>query len=116
MDTKLGPEGFALNRRSRPRQIEGLEELAQRILIRLTVPRGNFTPNPQLGSRLHQLPRGTPEEMSQWARYAIEEAIYPMMGVALEAVDCRYHPGADRAEVACTFWVGERALELTLTL
>lgn len=116
MDTKLGPQGYALDRRGRPQAVGGLEELGQRILIRLTVPRSSFSPNPQLGSRLHQIPRGTPEEMGQWARYAIEEAVYPMAGVSLEAVDCRYLPQEDRVRLDCAFRVGDRALELALTL
>ncbi len=116
MDTKLGSGGFALDQRGRPYLVGGLEEAAQRILIRLTVPRGSFGPNPELGSRLRQLPRGTGEEMSQWARYAIEEALYPMAEVTLETVDCAYDPGRDRAELRCAFRVREQPLELELAL
>ena len=116
MDTKLKDGAFALDARDRPLLIGGLEETAQQILIRLTVPRGSFLPSPQLGSRLGELPRGAPAEMAQWARYAIEEAVYPMAGVVLESVDCAYDPEADRADLRCAFRVGEQALELALAL
>ena len=116
MDTKLAAGGFAGNSRNRPYPIGGMEELAHRIIIRLTVPRGAFSPDPDLGSRLGELPRGTQEEMTQWARYAVEEALSGMPEVTLESLSCAYDPQKDRAEVVCGFRVLGEALELALSV
>ena len=116
MDMKLDPEkgDFAATLRGIPRTVTGTEEKAQRIWLRLAVPRGAFRLDPELGSRLGKLPRGSREEMERFAREAIEEALSPMAGVRLLSVECGYDPGADRGEVRCRLARGEETLELAL--
>ena len=88
-----------------------LQEMAQRIRLRLTVRRGSFRLDTELGSRLYAMPRGEAAVMERFAREAIEEALAPLTGVRLEEVSCRYDPAADRAAVSCRFlWRGQ-ALE-----
>ncbi len=88
--------------------ISGAEEIAQRIRLRLGIPRGSFPLDPELGSRLFDLPRGSREQMEAAARERIEEALAPMAGVRLTEVCCQYDPEADRARVDCRFvWSGQ---------
>ena len=53
--------------------VHGLEELGQRVVMKLSVPRGSFALLPDYGSRLHELGR---EKRSVWesvaARYVAE--------------------------------------------
>ncbi len=94
-----------------PVPVTGAEEMAQRVRLRLTVRRGSFRLDPELGSRLYAMPRGEAAVMERFAREAIEEALAPLTGVRLEEVSCRYDPAADQATVSCRFlWRGQ-ALE-----
>lgn len=91
-----------------PTLIEGVEEVAQRLRLRLTVRRGSFRLDPELGSRLYALPRGDSDRMERFARQAVEEALSPMPEVRLEELSCRYDPDGDRAYVDCRFvWRGQ---------
>ncbi len=88
--------------------ISGVEEIAQRIRLRLTIRRGSFPLDPELGSRLYALPRGNAAQMNAAARDIIEEALAPMPGVRLDSVSCTYDPEADKAVVTCRFiWSGQ---------
>ena len=113
---KLDPEkrDFAATLQGVPIPVTGAEEQAQRIWLRLAVPRGSFRLDPELGSRLYRMPRGSREEMEGFARSAIEEALSPMAGVRLTRVACSYDPAADRAGVKCRLALGGQALELAL--
>lgn len=115
MDLKLNFEGRdqAQTLQGWPVPITGAEEIAQRIRLRLTVRRGSFRLDPELGSRLYALPRGDAAGMERFAREAIEEALAPMAGVRLEELSCRYDPAEDRAYLACRF--GWRGQEMELT-
>lgn len=97
-----------------PTPITGEEELAQRLRLRLTLRRGSFRLDPELGSRLYALPRGDREGMERFARDAIEEALAPMPEVRLEGLDCRYDPEEDRAYLDCRFLWRDRELALTV--
>lgn len=97
-----------------PIPIQGVEEIAQRLTLRLTVRRGSFRLDPELGSRLYAMPRGDKEQMERFARDAIEEALIGMPEVRLEELDCRCDAQEDRAYVDCRFlWRGQ---EIDLTV
>jgi len=116
MDLMLNFEGrdHAQTMQGWPVPIDGAEEIAQRIRLRLTVRRGSFRLDPELGSRLYALPRGDSGRMEQFARESIEEALDPMPEVRLEEVGCRYDPVEDRAWLDCRFlWRGQ-GIELTI--
>lgn len=116
MDLKLNLEGRdqAQTLQGWPTPIQGAEEMAQRIQLRLVIRRGSFRLDPELGSRLYALPRGEKEKMEAFARDAIEEALAPMSEVRLEGLSCRYDAGEDRAYLTCRFvWRGQ-ALEIQL--
>lgn len=98
-----------------PLPIEGAEEAAQRLRLRLMIPRGSFRLDPELGSRLYAMPRGDPEMMERFAREAIEEALSPMPEVRLERLSCRYDPDEDTARLDCLFvWRGQE-IDLTVS-
>lgn len=48
-------------------EVDGAQQLVQRAMVRLTVPKGKFVLNPQLGSLLHTLGRTAPAQREQLA-------------------------------------------------
>lgn len=116
MDLKLNFEGRDLARGPQgwPVPIEGVEEEAQRLMLRLTMRRGSFRLDPELGSRLYAMPRGDTARMERFAAEAIEEALTDLPEVRLDGLSCRYDAEEDRAFVDCRFvWRGQN-IDLTV--
>ena len=55
MDFRLEDKDLVCSNGGTPDTVTGVEELLQRVMIRLTVPRGKFAYNAQLGSRWEDL-------------------------------------------------------------
>ncbi len=55
--------------------LSGLEEVLQRVLIKLIARRGGFPLLPELGSRLYLLPRQSPANRETLAKQYIQEAL-----------------------------------------
>ena len=53
---------------------EGTDELLQRVLWKLSIPRGSFPLLPALGSELHRLGRAKPAERAGLARQYVAQA------------------------------------------
>lgn len=87
MDTRLEQGDFAVGVTGLPFSVGGKEELMQRALIRLLIPRGSFSYDMKLGSRLHTLVlSGT--DLNARARELTEEALSAMPGVTVTQVAC----------------------------
>ena len=59
-------------------EVDGAQQLIQRAMVRLTVPKGKFVLNPQLGSLLHTLGRTAPAQREQLALEYAQEALLEM--------------------------------------
>jgi hypothetical protein len=70
MDHARGPGGM-------PEAITGDRELAQRLLIRLSVPKGSFLPDAGLGSELYKLAGDPPQDRERLALHRASEALRP---------------------------------------
>lgn len=57
------------------RRAEGSQELLQRVLWKLSIPRGSFLPLPQLGSQLYRLGRCRPDQRESMARQYAAQAL-----------------------------------------
>ena len=57
------------------RRSEGADELLQRVLWKLSIPRGSFPLLPRLGSGLYRLGRAKPSERLALARQYVAEAL-----------------------------------------
>lgn len=102
MDTKLQQGDHVPGPWGSPDAVSGLQELVQRCMVRLTVRRGSFAPDPTLGSRLHTLPRGGGQELAALAQEYIAEALEGVPYTGLSGVRCTYDPEQDRVAVAFT--------------
>ena len=83
-------------------EVDGAQQLVQR----LTVPKGKFVLNPQLGSLLHTLGRTAPAQREQLALEYAQEALLEMPEVRVVAARCRQGAQADELlvqfELECT--------------
>ncbi len=68
-------------------QVSGIEELAQRVLMRLTAPRGSFALLPNYGSRLSMLPGIRPSHRESAALQFVAEALEEEVGLKLRSVE-----------------------------
>ncbi len=115
MDTKLNNGGFVLNSRGLPYAVLDAEELAQRAYIRLAVRRGSFALDPQLGSDLHRLPRGTAEALAPLAADYVRQALAPLPAVTVQEVGCRYDSAADAITATVTLRIDRQLYEMEVT-
>lgn len=74
MDFRLEQKDLVCSQGGNPDRVTGVEELLQRVMIRLTVPRGRFAYNAQLGSRWGDLTveQAQPQELLGVIRQALE--------------------------------------------
>lgn len=92
MDSKLYNGDHAVDKRGFPVSVSGAEELLQRALIRLTVPKGSFARDQSLGSELYRL-RGSGQPASLAAAAYVQEALAGMSGLTVETVTCGQSEG-----------------------
>lgn len=94
MDLMLENGDFARNAKGAPKRLEGVGELLQRAIIRLTVKRGSFAFDPLLGSRLYTLRAGDADRLEAQARVYAQEALAPMRGT-LAVEEVKVSPSAE---------------------
>lgn len=87
MDTAIENGDFGLDANGLPRPLSGEEELLQRAAILLRVPLGRFAYQPELGSRLHSLQPGVPDNDAN-ARAMAQEALRTLPQVHVERAIC----------------------------
>ena len=94
-------------------EVDGAQQLVQRAMVRLTVPKGKFVLNPQLGSLLHTLGRTAPAQREQLALEYAQEALLEMPEVRVVAARCKQGTQADellvKFELECTLADGQLA-------
>ncbi len=91
------------------RRAEGSQELLQRVLWKLSIPRGSFPFLPNLGSQLYRLGRCQPAQRQSLARQYVAQALEDEPDLAVTAVSLE----ADGAMEVALEWRGE-ALTLTV--
>lgn len=78
MDTALYHGDHMRDERGFVQKIGGAQEAVQRAMIRLTVPKGSFKPDSELGSRLYTLAKVTDRDKAQ--ELAVEYAQEALLG------------------------------------
>lgn len=86
MDTKLWNGDHALDGRGLPYLLEDKEELLQRALIRLLIPKGAFARDRALGSELYKL-QGAGDSAQRAALAYVQEALADMDELSVEDVE-----------------------------
>lgn len=104
MDILLWEGDHQRNEQGFPKTAQGDGEKIQQALIRMTVPRGSFPLDKELGSLLHTLGQASPKELESLAHQYIRQALSGMEGIEVTQTVCK-----NTAE-------GELAVQVTLTL
>ncbi len=86
MDTAIKGGDFLKDSRGMPITLEGIDEILQRVKIRLDIEKGTFLYDENLGSHLHSL-KSDMENLNDIALSYAREAIAPMCGVEIESVE-----------------------------
>lgn len=85
MDNLLANGDMVLNHCGDVQSVDGLKEIIQRVLIRLTVRKGNFPYDPQLGSELYHLDLHSTDDFTLLS--IVREALAPIDEVVVTGVE-----------------------------
>ena len=107
---------MAKDSRGIPYSVTGVQELIQQMLIRLTVHKGKFSPDPNLGSRLYLLPGNSPAKLESMAGDYVREALADMREIQIDRVTARYSNNWDRLELTVWATCAGKILEGKTTL
>ncbi len=99
-----------------PYAITDLEELLQKILICLTVRKGNFLPDPELGSRLFLLSKSSPSKLESLAESYVREALSGIENIQIERVTTSYYNDQDKLELSVWVLYAGQTLEVKTSL
>ena len=87
MELKLTDGKYSLGTCGSPNEVAELDELLQRISMKLTVRRGAFSPLPDYGSRLYLLSRTKPSMRETAARQYVTEALADETGLVIKELE-----------------------------
>lgn len=85
MDTALKDGDFLCDARGFPAEVDGVNEILQQIMIRLTVKKGSFAYDRTLGSELHTLD-ASDENIENRAIVLVKEALHEVSGTTVKSV------------------------------
>jgi len=86
MELKLENGRYTARSRGDLESVSGIEELRQRVEMKLKARRGGFPPMPEFGSRLHTLHRVKPKQRRAAAEQYAAEALSGEEGLVIEAL------------------------------
>jgi hypothetical protein len=88
MDALIKNGDFALDQGKRPMAIKGIEELIQRALFRLMIPKGSFELDKSLGSELYRLKYAINGDIDEEAAVLAEKALSDMPEAVVYNIKC----------------------------
>ena len=109
MELMVRDGDYVIDENGALRRAEGSQELLQRVMWKLSIPRGSFPPLPELGSELYQLSRCKPSQRESMARQYAAQALADEPELTVTAAEL----GAGGALRLHLDWRGEY---LTLTM
>ncbi len=111
MDTALKNGDFCLGTTGKPFLISGAKEILQRALIRLTVKKGSFIYDKNLGSRLYTLKSST-GNLKNTASILVNEALADMKEVKVDSVDVSFADSAENLRISVNLSIDKNKEEL----
>ena len=115
MDTALNNGEFLLDGRGRPVQISGVQEILQQVLIKLTLKKGSFIYDPNLGSELYTL-QSTKGNLQANALMVVKEALKDMPAVVVENVNVELTNDGENMNLTVLMSINDQMEEVTITL
>lgn len=115
MDTAINSGDFLLDSRGFPSVVSGIPEILQRVLIRLTVKKGSFIYDTNLGSDLYKLKAGS-KNIKGEALNMIREAISPLYGVEVDDVSIRAKNSGENLDLNIILSINKKREELEVVI
>ena len=94
-----------------PVRLEGVRELIQRALLRLSVPKGSLACSPDFGSELRLLASCPAGARDRAAMSYVQEALSPIREIRVDSVACR-PANTDTLRVETVLIIGEKQFTL----
>ena len=91
MDTLLKAGTHSVDGRGIPVTLTGHRELLQQAMIRMTIQKGRFALDTELGSELYKLAGCVQSVRDKVAAAYVQEALSPLRTVRVEDVTCRFN-------------------------
>ncbi|MDQ5983849.1 MAG: hypothetical protein RUMPE_00878 [Eubacteriales bacterium SKADARSKE-1] len=115
MDTAISNGDFLLDSRNRPIKISGVQEFLQRALIRLSVKKGNFTYDKNLGSRLYTL-NSQENNMQRKALSLVCEALNDMTEIVVRSVSTEFIDNGEKLKLGVTLSINGNEEDVVITI
>lgn len=118
MDTVLVNGDYLKDAKGRPVQIEGIHEILQRALIRMSVRKGSFEYDASLGSELYKLKtsyidkKSLNEKIVSYAREALE----PIKGIRILGVEAQRTGGGENLNLLFKLTVDNKVSEMEVVV
>lgn len=106
-DHVVGTQGVLLS-------VTGQEELLQRAMLRLSIPRGSFPLDPLLGSEFFRLGQLTPPARNRAALSYAKEALASLPQVEVRAVDCQ-QPAPETLALTLSLVLNQQTTQVEVT-
>lgn len=115
MDTALSNGDFLRDTRNLPIQISDVQEILQRVLIRLNVKKGSFIYDKNLGSDLYKLSANT-RNLQNKAKAIVIEALRPIKEVLVLNVVTKLTNLGEDMEIHVNLAVNEKNEEVVISV
>lgn len=112
MDTAISNGDFMLDSNGIPISIYGIQEILQRALIRLTVRKGSFIYDTNLGSDLYELKKTTSTSIKSRALSMVKEALKPMSNVLVDDVSTEFINSSENLKLNVVLRVNNNKKEM----
>ena len=115
MDTALKDGDFYLGTTGKPIAISGIKELLQRVLIRLTVKKGSFIYDKDLGSNLYTL-KNTNKDIKNQAIIMVKEALADMREIEVEDISIKFTDSSENLKLNVLLSINNNKEEVEILL
>ena len=115
MDTALKDGDFYLGTTGKPIAISGIKELLQRVLIRLTVRKGSFIYNKNLGSNLYTL-KNTNKDIKNQAIIMVKEALADMKEIEVDDISVKLIDNLENLKINVLLSINNNKEEVEILL
>lgn len=112
MDTAISNGDFMLDSNGIPISIYGIQEILQRALIRLTVRKGSFIYDTNLGSDLYKLKKTASTNIKSRALSMVKEALKPMSNVLVDDVSTEFINSSENLKLNVVLRVNNNKKEM----
>lgn len=112
MDTAISDGDFMLDSNGIPISIYGIQEILQRALIRLTVRKGSFIYDTNLGSDLYKIKKTASTNIKSRALSMVKEALKPMSNVLVDDVSTEFINSSENLKLNVVLRVNNNKKEM----